>query len=78
MNETEAQTAAATTAAPIIEVNSMHKWYGDFHVLSDINLKVKEQERIVICGPSGSGKSTLLYTLSGMDEITGGEVYLKG
>ena len=59
MNETEKQTAASTDKKPIIEVNSMHKWYGDFHVLSDINLTVQLGERIVICGPSGSGKGRL-------------------
>ena len=44
----------------IIDIINMHKWYGEFHVLQDINLKVARQERIVICGPSGSGKSTLI------------------
>jgi len=78
MNETEAQTAAATTAAPIIEVNSMHKWYGDFHVLSDINLKVKEQERIVICGPSGSGKSTLIRCINRLEEHQRGQIIVNG
>ena len=43
-----------------IEINEMHKWFGDFHVLKDINLTVAKGERIVICGPSGSGKSTLI------------------
>ncbi|MEM7524581.1 MAG: ATP-binding cassette domain-containing protein, partial [Pseudomonadota bacterium] len=43
-----------------IEINGMNKWYGDFHVLRDINLTVNRGERIVICGPSGSGKSTLI------------------
>ena len=43
----------------IIRVEGMHKWYGDFHVLKDLNLTVDQGERIVICGPSGSGKSTL-------------------
>ena len=51
MNDAENRTAAAPSARPIIEVNSMHKWYGDFHVLSDINLQVNLKERIVICGP---------------------------
>ncbi len=55
--------AAAETA---IEIDHMHKWFGGFHVLKDINLKVMKGERIVICGPSGSGKSTLLQLLSGL------------
>ena len=64
MNEIENQTDSTSAARPIIEVNSMHKWYGDFHVLSDINLKVQLGERIVICGPSGSGKSTLIRCIN--------------
>jgi len=78
MNETEAQTAATTTDAPIIEVNSMHKWYGDFHVLSDINLQVKEKERIVICGPSGSGKSTLIRCINRLEEHQRGQIIVNG
>jgi general L-amino acid transport system ATP-binding protein len=54
MNETEKKNVESSDKTPIIEVNSMHKWYGDFHVLSDINLKVALGERIVICGPSGA------------------------
>ena len=42
----------------VIEINAMHKWFGTFHVLKNINLEVLQGERIVICGPSGSGKST--------------------
>ncbi len=77
MNETEAQ-AATTTDALIIEVNSMHKWYGDFHVLSDINLQVKEKERIVICGPSGSGKSTLIRCINRLEEHQRGQIIVNG
>jgi len=78
MNETENQTAASPDEAPIIEVNSMHKWYGDFHVLSDINLKVKEKERIVICGPSGSGKSTLIRCINRLEEHQRGQIIVNG
>ena len=42
--------------AAVIEINSLNKWFGNFHVLKDINLKVSQGERIVVCGPSGSGK----------------------
>ena len=43
-----------TSAAPIIDITDMHKWFGSFHVLKNINLTVAARERIVICGPSGS------------------------
>jgi general L-amino acid transport system ATP-binding protein len=78
MNETEKQTATNPDNAPIIEVNSMHKWYGDFHVLSDINLKVKLGERIVICGPSGSGKSTLIRCINRLEEHQRGQIIVNG
>ena len=52
----------------IIEIVEMHKWYDDFHVLKGINLTVKKQERIVICGPSGSGKSTLIRCINRLEE----------
>ena len=48
------------TSEPMIEMSSVHKWFGELHVLNDINLKVTKGEKIVICGPSGSGKSTLI------------------
>ncbi|TIY07368.1 MAG: amino acid ABC transporter ATP-binding protein [Mesorhizobium sp.] len=47
-----------------IDIIAMHKWYGEFHVLKDINLKVMRGERIVICGPSGSGKSTMIRCIN--------------
>ena len=47
-----------------IEIIGMHKWYGEFHVLKDINLKVMRGERIVVCGPSGSGKSTMIRCIN--------------
>ncbi len=78
MNETEKKIAANPDNAPIIEVNSMHKWYGDFHVLSDINLKVALGERIVICGPSGSGKSTLIRCINRLEEHQRGQIIVNG
>ncbi|MDH3453685.1 MAG: amino acid ABC transporter ATP-binding protein [Desulfuromonadales bacterium] len=62
----------------MIEVVSMHKWYGDFHVLSDINLKVQLGERIVICGPSGSGKSTLIRCINRLEEHQRGQIIVNG
>jgi general L-amino acid transport system ATP-binding protein len=78
MNETENTTTVNPADVPIIEVNSMHKWYGDFHVLSDINLKVKLGERIVICGPSGSGKSTLIRCINRLEEHQRGQIIVNG
>ncbi|NNF77196.1 MAG: amino acid ABC transporter ATP-binding protein, partial [Rhizobiales bacterium] len=51
-----------------IQITGMNKWYGDFHVLRDINLTVYEGERIVVCGPSGSGKSTLSRCINRLEE----------
>ena len=78
MNETENQTTSTPADGPIIEINGMHKWFGDFHVLSDINLKVQPQERIVVCGPSGSGKSTLIRCINRLEEHQRGQIIVNG
>ncbi len=62
----------------IIQIKGMHKWYGDFHVLSDINLTVNKGERIVICGPSGSGKSTLIRCINRLEEHQRGSIVVDG
>jgi general L-amino acid transport system ATP-binding protein len=56
----------------------VHKWYGDFHVLRDINLRVNKSERIVICGPSGSGKSTMIRCINRLEEHQKGRVVVDG
>jgi general L-amino acid transport system ATP-binding protein len=61
-----------------IEIVGMHKWFGDFHVLRDINLKVMRGERIVIAGPSGSGKSTLIRCINRLEEHQKGKVIVNG
>jgi general L-amino acid transport system ATP-binding protein len=66
------------TGDAIIEIVEMHKWYDDFHVLKDINLTVKKQERIVICGPSGSGKSTLIRCINRLEEHQRGRIVVDG
>jgi len=66
------------TGDTIIEIVEMHKWFGDFHVLQDINLTVKKQERIVICGPSGSGKSTLIRCINRFEEHQRGKIVVDG
>ena len=61
-----------------VEIVGMHKWYGDFHVLRDINLKVMRGERIVICGPSGSGKSTMIRCINRLEDYQRGRVIVDG
>ena len=61
-----------------IEIAGMHKWYGEFHVLRDINLSVRRGERIVICGPSGSGKSTLIRCINRLEEHQKGRIVVDG
>src|SRR5471030_1614283 len=61
-----------------VEIVGMNKWYGDFHVLRDINLNVKGGERIVICGPSGSGKSTMIRCINRLEEHQQGRLVVDG
>src|ERR687897_1141900 len=61
-------------AQPAIEMIDVHKWFGEFHVLRDINLNVKRGERIVICGPSGSGKSTMIRCINRLEEHQKGRI----
>ncbi|HEX2581207.1 MAG TPA: amino acid ABC transporter ATP-binding protein [Dongiaceae bacterium] len=63
---------------PIIEITGLNKWYGDFHVLRNINLNVASGERIVICGPSGSGKSTLIRCVNRLEEHQQGTLIVNG
>ncbi len=62
----------------VIEMNAVHKWYGSFHVLKDVNLKVGKGERIVICGPSGSGKSTAIRCINHLEEHQKGQIIVDG
>src|SRR3981189_426340 len=62
------------TAKSIVNITGLSKWYGDFHVLRDINLDVAKGERIVICGPSGSGKSTLIRCINALEEFQEGKI----
>ena len=61
-----------------IEIRNMNKWYGQFHVLRDVNLTVYEGERIVIAGPSGSGKSTLIRCINRLEEHQSGQIIVDG
>jgi general L-amino acid transport system ATP-binding protein len=76
-----AQAAAvrqASTGAAVIQLKSVNKWFGQFHVLSDINLEVREGEKIVVCGPSGSGKSTLIRCINRLEEHQAGDIIVDG
>ncbi|NPD17675.1 amino acid ABC transporter ATP-binding protein [Xinfangfangia sp. D13-10-4-6] len=61
-----------------IEIRKMNKWYGQFHVLRDIDLTVMRGERIVICGPSGSGKSTMIRCINRLEEHQSGDIIVDG
>jgi general L-amino acid transport system ATP-binding protein len=67
-----------STADPLIEFAGVNKWFGEFHVLRDINLRVAKGERIVICGPSGSGKSTLIRCINRLEEHQQGRLVVDG
>src|SRR5438270_12150981 len=63
---------------PIVSIAGLNKWFGDFHVLRDINLEVAKGERIVVCGPSGSGKSTLIRCINALEEFQEGQIVVDG
>ncbi len=63
---------------PIIEIKQMNKWFGNFHVLRDINLTVEQGEKTVICGPSGSGKSTLIRCINRLEQHQEGSIRVEG
>ena len=62
----------------VIRINQMHKWYGQFHVLKNINLEVQRGEKIVVCGPSGSGKSTMIRCINRLEEHQKGDIIVDG
>ena len=63
---------------PIIKIENMNKWFGDFQVLKDINLSVEKNKKIVVCGPSGSGKSTLIRCINRLEEHQKGTIVVDG
>ena len=65
-------------AAVAIDMIGVHKWFGEFHVLRDINLRILPGERVVVCGPSGSGKSTLIRCLNRLEEHQRGRIVVNG
>ena len=78
MNKENTNKVDISSEKTVIEIINMHKWYGDFHVLNDINLNVKKRERIVVCGPSGSGKSTLIRCINRLEEHQKGKIIVDG
>ena len=66
------------TDAPIIELRGVDKWFGQFHVLRNINLDVRRGERVVVCGPSGSGKSTMIRCINRLEEHQRGQIIVAG
>ncbi|MCG6951733.1 MAG: amino acid ABC transporter ATP-binding protein [Betaproteobacteria bacterium] len=62
----------------MIELSRVNKWYGDFHVLKDIDLKVGKGEKVVVCGPSGSGKSTMIRLINRLEAHQGGRIVVDG
>ena len=76
--DTERIRSAADSSRVMVEIQAMHKWFGTFHVLKDINLRVTAGERIVICGPSGSGKSTLIRCINRLEVHQQGSIVVDG
>ena len=72
--ETRTLDTSGLSSEPVIQINGMNKWYGQFHVLRNIDLTVFRGERIVICGPSGSGKSTLIRCINRLEEHQQGSI----
>ncbi len=78
VDDTQGQLASAASSEVIIELNQVNKWFGQFHVLKDIDLVVHRGERIVVCGPSGSGKSTLIRCINRLEEHQQGDIIVDG
>jgi general L-amino acid transport system ATP-binding protein len=68
----------SSSDAPIIRMRGVNKWFGQFHVLKDIDLEVRRGEKVVVCGPSGSGKSTLIRCINRLEEHDEGEIVVDG
>ena len=62
----------------VVELNDVNKWYGEFHVLKNVCLRVAKGEKIVVCGPSGSGKSTMIRCINRLEEHQQGDIIVKG
>jgi general L-amino acid transport system ATP-binding protein len=78
MSPAQTQSQPRPDGAPIIELVDVNKWYGQFHVLRNINLQVARGEKIVVCGPSGSGKSTMIRCVNALEEHQRGRIMVNG
>jgi glutamate transport system ATP-binding protein len=78
MTALSSEASAAATGEPLVVLDHVEKWYGDLHVLQDINLSIKRGEVVVVIGPSGSGKSTLCRTINRLETIDKGSITLDG
>jgi general L-amino acid transport system ATP-binding protein len=78
MNAAAPSAARTDATGPAIEIRALDKWYGDFHVLKNIDLTVARGEKIVICGPSGSGKSTLIRCINRLEPHQKGRIVVNG
>ncbi|OHC83699.1 MAG: ABC transporter ATP-binding protein [Rhodospirillales bacterium RIFCSPLOWO2_12_FULL_67_15] len=67
-----------TNTPPAIDIHDLNKWYGEFHVLRNIDLTVAKGERVVVCGPSGSGKSTMIRCVNRLEEHEAGDIVVNG
>lgn len=79
MQNQHTHTATHLGDAPVvIDISKLNKWYDQFHVLKDINLQIRQGEKVVVCGPSGSGKSTLIRTINRLEEHQEGTIEVNG
>jgi general L-amino acid transport system ATP-binding protein len=78
VSQDKGQLKSAASDEVMISVRDVNKWFGDFHVLKDINLEIYRGERIVVCGPSGSGKSTLIRCINRLEEHQRGDIEVNG
>ncbi len=76
--DTSGRTPAAEDAGPLVALREVNKFFGDLHVLRDINLEIAKGEVVVVIGPSGSGKSTLCRAINRLEPIQGGEIFVDG
>ncbi len=78
MTQVDDATASVDTGEPIITLEGVGKWFGEFHALKDINLQVAPGEKLVVCGPSGSGKSTMIRCINHLEDHQQGKIVVDG